>query len=226
MPKPDDDASTAPPSSTPKPRKGMTRPLSRFPQPDPARSTPPSIVERKVSVAEDPGVEAVPFTIDRGDLQKSVRAIAQDLTELLKKGRYTKVRIKLGKRQILPELPVAVALAAGGLTAALVGPLQAILGTMVGQTVLNVELISDAATYVTRGRELILAGELEQAIAQYQIALAINRDHAPAYLALGVALKLKGDRPAARGAFERASALDPKGSTGLDAEKLLATLRG
>ena len=62
---------------------------------------------------------------------------------------------------------------------------------MVGQTVLNVELISDAASYVTRGRELILAGELGQAIEQYKIALAINRDHAPAHLALGVALKLQ-----------------------------------
>ena len=36
-------------------------------------------------------------------MQKSVRAVAEDLAELLKKGRYTKVRIKLGKRQILPE---------------------------------------------------------------------------------------------------------------------------
>jgi tetratricopeptide (TPR) repeat protein len=159
-------------------------------------------------------------------VQQSVKALASDLAELVKKGRYTKVRVKLGKKQVLPDVPVGVALAAGGLTAALVGPLQAVLGTMVGQTMLNVELISDASHHVARGRELILAGELDQALSQFRTAVAIDRDYPPAHLNIGIALKLKGDREGARISFERASALDPKGPSGLEAEKLLATLRG
>jgi tetratricopeptide (TPR) repeat protein len=177
-------------------------------------------------VVVDAEVRTLPFTVDARQIPQSVKALAGDVAELVKKGRYTKVRLKLGSRPILPDIPVGVALAAGGLTAALVGPLQAVLGTMVGQIALQVELISDAAHHVTRGRELILAGELDLALEQFRTAVAIDRDHAPAHLNIGVALKLKGDREGARLSFERASALDPKGPSGLEAGKLLATLRG
>jgi tetratricopeptide (TPR) repeat protein len=223
MSKPPDssDPPARPPTRTDRPPRAITRPLARYPVHKPEREPPPEVMPAE----QELGVERLPFTIDRTDLQRSVKNLASDLAELAKKGRYTKVRIKLGSRQVLPEMPVAVALAAGGLSAVLIGPLEVLLGTMVGQALLTVELVSDAASYVTRGRELILAGELDAALDQFRIALAVNRDHAPAHLNLGVALKLKGDRDGARGAFERASALDPKGPTGLEAEKLLATLR-
>jgi tetratricopeptide (TPR) repeat protein len=174
----------------------------------------------------DPEVSELPIAIDPRNLQQGIKRIGEELQHWVKKGKYTKVRVKLGKKQLLPDIPITVALAAEGLAFALLGPLQAVLGNVVGQTVLNVELISDAAHHVNRGRELILAGELEAALEQFRTAVAIDRDHAPAYLHIGIALKLQGDKQGARISFEKASALDPQGAAGLEAEKLLATLRG
>jgi tetratricopeptide (TPR) repeat protein len=167
------------------------------------------------------GVEIDPRAVPQG-----LARLSGELDHWVKKGRYTKVRIKIGKKQILPDLPIAAAVAAEGLAVLLTGPLQLLLANVVGTTVLNIELISDAVHHVNRGRELILAGELDAALEQFRTAIAIDRDSAAAHLHIGIALKLQGDRVGARLSFERASVLDPKGPSGLEAAKLLATLRG
>jgi tetratricopeptide (TPR) repeat protein len=141
------------------------------------------------------------------------------------KGRYTRVRFKFRGKQLLPDLPLAAVVAAEGLTFYWGGILRALLVTMAGGTLLQVELVNDAEKRVQAGREALLSGDVEQALACFREALAMDRDHAPAYLNLGVALKLQGDKPAALAAFERAKALDPEGPVGAEAERLASPLR-
>jgi hypothetical protein len=52
----------------------------------------------------------------------------------------------------------------------------------------------------------------------------MDRDHAPAWLNLGIALKLKAERAEACGAFEKAAALDPEGDTGKEARRQVELL--
>jgi len=173
----------------------------------------------------EPEVKSVPVEIDPKKLEAGIQAIKTELGHWVKKGRYTKVRIKLWGKPLLPDLPIGVVAAAEGLSFMLLGPLQAVLGNLVGTAVLEVELVSDAVHHVNRGRELILAGELEAALAQFRTALALDRRCAAAHLHIGIALKLQGDRAGARVSLEKAADLDAKGPSGLEAEKLLATLR-
>ena len=194
----------------------------------PVRRTPAEVVVAPPGPSlrvPEPEVKVLGVEIDPRRLEQGLAALKGELTHWVNKGRYSKVRIKLFNKPLLPDLPVGVVLAAEGLSFMLLGPLQAVLGNLVGTAVLNVELISDAVHHVNRGRELILAGELQAALAQFRTALAIDRNSAAAHLHVGIALKLTGDREGARLAFGKAADLDPKGPSGLEAEKLLATLR-
>lgn len=223
-------------------RSSPKRPRSRAParrkpaasKPIVRRSLPARSVARRQPLATgasfetravEPEVRTLPFEIDPRRLEQGLAKVKGELTHWVNKGRYTKVRIKLFDKPLLPDLPIGVVAAAEGLSFMLLGPLQAVLGNLVGTAVLNVELISDALHHVNRGRELILAGELPAALAQFRTALAIDRGSAAAHLHIGIALKLQGDRAGARLSFEKAAELDPKGPSGLEAEKLLATLR-
>ena len=141
------------------------------------------------------------------------------------KGRYTKVRFKFRGKQLLPDLPIAVVAAAEGLTFYWTGILRALVFTVAGGSLLQVELVNDADKQVQAGKEALLAGDLDEALVLFHQALAMDRDNAGAHLNVGVALKLKGDKPAALAAFERAKALDPEGPLGAEAERLAAPLR-
>jgi tetratricopeptide (TPR) repeat protein len=211
------------PRKSPAPnRPPPARPLVR--RTPPLRTAPVASSGPSLRVPE-PEVRSLPFEIDPKKLDQGLAKIKGELTHWVNKGRYTKVRIKLFDKPLLPDLPIGVVAAAEGLSFMLLGPLQSVLGNLVGTAVLNVELISDALHHVNRGRELILAGELQAALAQFRTALAIDRGCAAAHLHIGIALKLQGDRMGARLSFEKAAELDPKGPSGLEAEKLLATLR-
>jgi len=199
----------------------VSRPLVRRPPP---KAIVPATPEPSLRVPE-PEVKSLPVEIDPKRLEAGLAKLKGEVTHWVNKGRYTKVRIKIFDKPLLPDLPIGVVAAAEGLSFMLLGPLQAVLGNLVGTAVLNVELISDAVHHVNRGRELLLAGELQAALAQFRTALAIDRGCAAAHLHIGIAHKLQGDREGARLSFEKAAELDAKGPSGLEAEKLLATLR-
>jgi hypothetical protein len=197
------------PAKVTKPPARVVAPVVRLTR---GQSDKPLLKADPVEIAVDAGVKSIPVAIDAGRIEQGLAKVKDEVNHWVNKGKYTRVRIKVGKYQILPDIPIALAVAAEGVSFLLAGPLQAILANVVGQTVLNVELVSDALHHVSRGRELILAGELEQAMTQFRTAI-------------GIALKLQGDREGARLSFEKASALDSKGPAGLEAEKMLATLR-
>ncbi|MFY0563664.1 tetratricopeptide repeat protein [Archangium lansingense] len=167
----------------------------------------------------------LPFEIDPKRVEESLGKLREELVHWANKGRYTKVRFKFRGKQLLPDLPIAAVVAAEGLTFYWGGILRALVFTVAGGSLLQVEFVNDADKRVQAGKEALLAGDLDDALAHFRDALAMDRDNIGAHLNVGVALKLKGDKTGALAAFERAKALDPEGPLGAEAERLAAPLR-
>ncbi|HEX8819554.1 MAG TPA: tetratricopeptide repeat protein [Archangium sp.] len=184
------------------------------------------VPEMKALPAGEPvGGPTLPFEIDPKRVEESLRKMGEELVHWTNKGRYTKVRFKFRGKQLLPDLPIAAVVAAEGLTFYWGGILRALIVTVAGGSLLQVELVNDADKRVQAGKEALLAGELDEALSLFREALAMDRDNVGAHLNVGVALKLKGDRVSALASFERAKALDPEGPLGAEAERLAVPLR-
>lgn len=184
------------------------------------------VSEQKALPAGEPVTgPAFPFEIDPKRLEESLGKLRDELVHWTNKGRYTKVRFKFRGKQLLPDLPIAAVVAAEGLTFYWGGILRALVFTVAGGSLLQVELVNDADKRVQAGKEALLAGDLDEALALFREALAMDRDNVSAHLNVGVALKLKGDRVGALASFERAKMLDPEGPLGAEAERLAAPLR-
>jgi len=167
---------------------------------------------------------ALPIEIDPAKIEDSLRKLGGELSHWAKQGRYTKVRFKFRGKPLLPDLPLAAVVAAEGLSFYWGGILRALLMNVAGGSLLAIELIHDADKEVQAGKEALLTGDLDEALARYRRAVSMQRDGAAAHLNLGIALKLKGERVEARSVLERARSLDPEGAVGLEAEKLLKSL--
>jgi tetratricopeptide (TPR) repeat protein len=149
--------------------------------------------------------------------------VSERARDLMSKGQHTRVRIKFRGKQ-LTELPIAVVAAAEAATFWWFGPLRLVLGHVVGKAVLDVEFVSNADANVAQGRAFLADGELAKAIAEFDKALAMDRRCASALLGKGIALKLRGDRAAARKWFEDAEEADPRGEPGREARRHLDNL--
>ena len=60
------------------------------------------------------------------------------------------------------------------------------------------------------GIRMLTAGDLEGALAQFQSAIHVSPQYAPAHFQLAVALQRKGDLAGARAEYKKASHLDPQ----------------
>src|SRR5215467_15587915 len=169
---------------------------------------------------------ALPVEIDPSRIEATLSKLKEQLVAWANKGRYTKVRFKFRGKQLLPDLPLAAVVAAEGLTFYWTGILRALLVNVAGRSVLDVELVNDSEGHVQKGKEELLSGEVDRAIAEFRTAIAKQHDNPRAHLNLGIALKLKGDRAGARSALEKARQLDPDGPVGKEAERLLQGLEG
>lgn len=158
-----------------------------------------------------------------GGVEDAFGKISEQARDLMAKGQHTRVRIKFRGRQIA-ELPIAVVAAAEVASFWWFGPLRVVIGHVVGKAVLDVEFVSNADHHVTEGRKLLADGELEKAIAEFDKALAMDRRHAGALLGKGIALKLKGDKTAARECFQKAEDVDPRSEAGREARRHLDNL--
>jgi tetratricopeptide (TPR) repeat protein len=191
--------------------------------------------ERKKPVAESEPKEpkekksdskTLPFEVDPKKLEESLNSLKDQVVKLAKKGRYTKVRFKFRGKQLLPDLPLAAVAAVEGLTFYWAGLLRLLVFNLAGRTLIEVELVNDSEKRIQKGKEALLSGELETALKHFKEAKDMDPDNPHVHLNLGVANKLKGDVLLARQALEKAKALDPKGPTGAEAERLLAGLGG
>jgi Flp pilus assembly protein TadD len=99
-----------------------------------------------------------------------------------------------------------------------------VIGHVVGKAVLDVEFVSNADHHVAEGKKHLADGELEKATAEFDKALVMDRRCPGALLGKGIALKLRGDRSAARDWFEKAEEADPRGDAGREARRHLDNL--
>ncbi len=207
------------PTLKPKPRS-----RSRRPRPRSARSSARLRCRLPSRRAPAQGSQVFPIELDVRELEATLAKVGGELRHWANKGRYTKVRFKFRGKQLLPDLPLAAVAAAEGLTFYWGGILRALVMNVAGGSLLQVELVNDADAKVQQGRERLLSGDVDAALALFREALSMDRDNPRAELNRGVALKLKGDPAAAREALARARALDPDGPVGAEADKVLASL--
>jgi tetratricopeptide (TPR) repeat protein len=210
------------------------------PESEPPKSAPPpsdwnDLADRAARKMRELADLAMPKAKEAGE---SVKKMAVDLSsdfdgafakvrdqarDLMSKGQHTRVRIKFRGKQ-LAELPIAVVAAAEVASFAWLGPLRVIIGHVVGKAVLEVEFVSNADEHVTAGKAFLADGEMEKAIAEFDKALLMDRKCAGALLGKGIALKLRGDRKAAREWFEKAEEADARGDAGREARRHLDNL--
>src|SRR5258705_3072661 len=169
-----------------------------------------------------PAAERMAVDVSEG-LDGAFGRVSEQARDLMSKGQHTRVRIKFRGKQIA-ELPIAVVAAAEVASFWWFGPLRVVLGHVVGKAILDVEFVSNADHHVAEGRKLLGDGELEKAIAEFDKAIAMDRRHAGALLGKGIALKLKGDKIAAREFFQKAEDADPRGDAGREARRHLDNL--
>jgi hypothetical protein len=211
------------PSSPPQAREAPAPPTAPLLEAEPVEAEPPP----KALPAGEPADKGrtLPFEIDPRRVEEGLKKLQGEMVHWANKGRYTKVRFKFRGKQLLPDLPLAAVVAAEGLTFYWGGILRALVANVVGKSVLQVEFINDSDKRVQAGKEALLSGDVDQALALFREALSMDRDNASADLNIGVALKLQGDREGALAAFERAKEKDPEGPVGTEAERLAAPLR-
>ncbi len=204
--------------ATPRPKTPVQR---RRPRPTPrSRGKPkPSARSPKSDEAKVFGVEVEP-----GSVERTLEKVREELFHWVKKGRYTKVRLKMRGKPILPDIPVAAFLAAEAVTFWWAGLLRVLLVHLGAKAVLDVELVSEADLEVSRGKAELLAGDLERAHASFDKALAMDRDCASAHLNAGIAFKLRGELDKAAESLRRAEQLDAQGPSGEEARRLLDQL--
>lgn len=176
---------------------------------------------------DEPAADAktLPFEIDPKKIEASLEALRKQVVTWAKKGRYTKVRFKFRGKQLLPDLPLAAVAAVEGATFYWAGILRVLVFNLAGRAIIDVELVNDSEKKIAKGKEALLSGELDQAIAAFREAEDMDADNPLVHLNLGVAYKLKGDHPAARAALERSKALAPEAPSAAEAERLLSTLK-
>lgn len=171
------------------------------------------------SVSDSSSIQPITIEIDRQleKIEEVLEKVSEEVRHWAKKGVHTRIRFKFRDRQILPDIPMAAFIAAEAATFWWGGLLRALAVNLGGRALLDVELISDAETYLARGKEHLLDGDLEEALDCFQTALSINRDLPSIHLNIGIIRKLQGNKEAALQSFHRAHKLDPEGETGRQA---------
>jgi tetratricopeptide (TPR) repeat protein len=189
------------------------------PKPHKKSRTRPAATSRKGKHAEARTVEVEP-----GRIEEMLNKLRGELGALANKGRFTRVRFKFRGKQLLPDIPLAALIAAEGLTFYWTGILRTLLVNVAGKSVLSVELVNDSGRFIQKGKDELLAGDVDRAIEDFRTALRMERDNPRAYFHLGAALRLKGRDGEAKEALERAQKLDPHGQVGREAAELLGRL--
>ena len=204
--------------ATKKSRAGAKKKPARKPAPK------PKSVKRVVTPEVVDSAPVLPFEIDPRKVEESLQKLKSQVVTLAKKGRYTKVRFKFRGKQLLPDIPLAAVVAVEGATFYWAGALRALLFTVAGRALVEVELVNDSEKQLAAGKAALLSGELEEALVHFHTALDMDHENPAVHLNLGIAFKLKGAPADARAALEKCLSLAPKGPHAAEAERLLKSL--
>ncbi len=207
-------------------KKPAPKPPKAIEPPEPEEAeTDAELQESESSVEEQPlPKNTLPFEIDPKKVEDSLKKFRDQLVQFTKKGRYTKVRFKFRGKQLLPDLPLAAVVAVEGATFYWTGLLRLLVFNLAGRAVIDVELVNDSEKRITAGKEALLSGDLDVALAAFREALEMDPENAVVHLNLGVAYKLKGQKEVARMALSKAKSLDTHGPTGMEADRLMQGL--
>ncbi len=191
-----------------------------------ARGSKPSALSKEAAPSGVHDKSTLPFEIDPHKIEASLKKLGTQMMNMAKKGRYTKVRFKFRGKQVLPDIPLAAVAAAEGLSFYWAGLLRLLVFNLAGKTVIDVELINDSEKRLQLGKEALLSGDLDDALAAFREAENMDHDNPNVHLNLGIALKLKGRHEAARQSLYKAKSLDVKsGVIANEADRLIATLK-
>ena len=180
--------------------------------------------QKATDAARKATVEAKKIALDLSEgAEKAFGKLRTEAEHMVKRGQHTRVRIKFRGKQIA-ELPVAVVAAGEIASLVFAGPLKLVLAHFVGKAVLEVEFVNDAQSHVAAGRAFVSSGDLVDALREFDRALEMDRKSAGAHLGRGIALKLRGEKDAARAAFVLAEECDPRGDSGREARRHLDNL--
>lgn len=145
------------------------------------------------------------WEIDPDAIDESVKQLRERLKKLVDQGRYTKVRFSYKGKPLLPDVPLAAAVAAEGLSLALAGPLKFLLVNLGMKSFIDVEFIHEATERVREGQDLFADGEVDAAEAKYREALAMKPNDTAALYHLGILLRVTGRRDEAVEVLGRAA---------------------
>ncbi len=140
--------------------------------------------------------------VDPDQIESSIQSLQEKAKELAADGRYTKVRIKFRGKQIAPEMPLAVFVAAEAATFWYAGLMRALAFNLGVRSLLEVEFIHQADEKVVEGAELFEEGEVDEAEACYREALSMAEHHPEANYRLAVLLRVTARREEAITHFE------------------------
>lgn len=129
--------------------------------------------------------------VDPNDVEKTLGNIREKIEQLAQDGAYTKVRIRYKGKQIIPDMPIGVFLAAEAAGFIVLGPLRAVLLTLGANMFLEIELIHRSTERVQEGVAYYEQGDVELAEKCFLEALELRPTDPHAHYHLGVLYRVQ-----------------------------------
>ncbi|MBM75247.1 MAG: hypothetical protein CMK59_07585 [Proteobacteria bacterium] len=150
--------------------------------------------------------------IDPDEIESSIQTLQRKAKEMAADGRYTKVRVKFRGKQIVPEMPLAVFVAAEAATFWYAGLMRSLAFNLGARSLLEIEFVHMADEKIAAGVELFEEGEVDEAEECYREALEMAPHHPEANYRLAVLLRITARRDDAIKHFEKVAKGDSEWS--------------
>jgi tetratricopeptide (TPR) repeat protein len=139
-------------------------------------------------------VRLLNIEVDPDRMEESFEELKNQVKKVADEGKYTKVRLKYQGKQVGPEIPLSLFVAAEIFTGFYGGVLKMIIINLGVRSVLEVEFIHAATEILEKGKQFYAEGELDLAEAQYRKAMEMREGDPYAHFHLGVLLRVSGQK--------------------------------
>jgi len=137
-------------------------------------------------------VRSLNIEVNPDEMEESFENLKKQVKKVAAEGKYTKVRLKYQGKQIGPDIPLTVFLAAEIFSGVYGGILRTIIINLGVRSVLEVEFIHAASEVLEKGKQYYSEGEVEKAEELYRQALEMKEDDPYAHFHLAVLLRVSG----------------------------------